>query len=84
MEQFHLVIDGAKVATKEHFEVLNPSSGAVVGRAPVATADDLDRAISAGGPRSPNGRNCPTPSGARSAMPPARRSANTPRNWPGF
>ena len=45
--EFELVVDGAKVATKDHFEVLNPSTGAIAGRAPVATAEDLDRAVSA-------------------------------------
>jgi acyl-CoA reductase-like NAD-dependent aldehyde dehydrogenase len=49
MEQFHLIIDGAKVATKEHFEVRNPSTGAVVGLAPAAASADLDRAVSAAG-----------------------------------
>jgi acyl-CoA reductase-like NAD-dependent aldehyde dehydrogenase len=45
--EFHLIIGGAKVATKDHFEVLNPSTGAVVGRAPVATSAELDQAVSA-------------------------------------
>ena len=49
MERFQLIIDGAKVPTKEHFEVLNPSTGAVVGLAPVAGTADLDRAVSAAG-----------------------------------
>jgi acyl-CoA reductase-like NAD-dependent aldehyde dehydrogenase len=45
--EFHLVIGGTKVATTDHFEVLNPSTGAVVGRAPLATSADLDQAVSA-------------------------------------
>ncbi len=49
MEQFELIIGGERVSTKEHFEVLNPSTGAVVGLAPIATPADLDRAISAAG-----------------------------------
>jgi acyl-CoA reductase-like NAD-dependent aldehyde dehydrogenase len=49
VEQFRLIIGGEKVSTKEHFEVLNPSTGAVVGLAPIATPADLDRAISAAG-----------------------------------
>jgi acyl-CoA reductase-like NAD-dependent aldehyde dehydrogenase len=49
VNQFQLIIDGSKVATKEHFEVRNPSTGAVVGLAPAATSGDLDRAISAAG-----------------------------------
>ena len=49
MDKYQLIIDGTKVATNEHFEVRNPSTGAVVGLAPIATAADLDRAISAAG-----------------------------------
>jgi len=47
VDKYQLIIDGTKVATNEHFEVRNPSTGAVVGLAPMATAADLDRAISA-------------------------------------
>ena len=49
MDKYQLIIDGTKVATNEHFEVRNSSTGAVVGLAPIATAADLDRAISAAG-----------------------------------
>jgi acyl-CoA reductase-like NAD-dependent aldehyde dehydrogenase len=49
MDKYQLIIDGEKAATNEHFEVRNPSTGAVVGLAPIATAADLDRAISAAG-----------------------------------
>ena len=47
MSEFQLIVDGAKVATKDHFEVRSPSTGAIVGRAPAATMADLDRAVSA-------------------------------------
>ena len=47
MSEFQLIVDGAKVATKDDFEVRNPSTGAIVGRAPAATMADLDRAVSA-------------------------------------
>lgn len=44
-----LIIDGAKVSTADHFEVHNPSTGAVVGLAPKATSADLDHAVDAAG-----------------------------------
>ena len=47
MREFQLILDGTKVAPKDYFEVLNPSTGAVIGLAPIATATDLDRAVSA-------------------------------------
>jgi len=47
MSQYQLVIDGAKVPTRDHFEVRNPSTGAVVGLAPQASAADLDHAVAA-------------------------------------
>ncbi len=47
MDEFQLVIDGAKIATKDHFDVPNPSTGALVGLAPVATTADLDHAVAA-------------------------------------
>ena len=47
MSEFQLVVDGEKTAAKDHFEVRNPSTGAIVGRAPTATVADLDRAVSA-------------------------------------
>jgi acyl-CoA reductase-like NAD-dependent aldehyde dehydrogenase len=49
VDKYQLIIDGKKVATNEHFEVRNPSTGAVVGLAPVAASADLDRAVSAAG-----------------------------------
>jgi acyl-CoA reductase-like NAD-dependent aldehyde dehydrogenase len=47
MQQYPLVIDGAKIQTKEHFEIRNPSTGEVVGLAPKASPDDLDHAVAA-------------------------------------
>jgi acyl-CoA reductase-like NAD-dependent aldehyde dehydrogenase len=47
MSQYQLIIDGAKVPTREHFEVRNPSTGEVVGLAPIATSADLDHAVAA-------------------------------------
>jgi acyl-CoA reductase-like NAD-dependent aldehyde dehydrogenase len=47
MHQYQLVIGGAKIPTPEHFEIRNPSTGAVVGLAPQASADDLDHAVAA-------------------------------------
>ena len=42
-----LIIGGRSVAAKSTFDVLNPSSGEVVGQAPNATLDDLDAAVAA-------------------------------------
>lgn len=47
MQEFTLVIGGKAVATARHKEVKNPSSGAVVGKSPLATIDDLNAAVSA-------------------------------------
>lgn len=47
MERFALVMDGKSVQTADHFEVLNPSTGAVVGLAPKASAGQLDDAVAA-------------------------------------
>ncbi len=47
MDQYQLVIGGAKIPTPEHFEVRNPSTGAVVGLAPQASPADLDHAVAA-------------------------------------
>jgi acyl-CoA reductase-like NAD-dependent aldehyde dehydrogenase len=47
MATFALIIDGKRVETAEHFEVRNPSTGAVVGLAPKATREDLEAAIAA-------------------------------------
>ena len=45
--RYNLTIGGKSVATKDHFEVRNPSTGDVVGLAPKATAADLDAAVDA-------------------------------------
>jgi acyl-CoA reductase-like NAD-dependent aldehyde dehydrogenase len=45
MPQYQLITGGAKVRTQEHFEVRNPSTGAVVGLAPKASSTDLDHAV---------------------------------------
>jgi acyl-CoA reductase-like NAD-dependent aldehyde dehydrogenase len=44
---YTLFIGGAKVATANHQDIRNPSTGQVVGRMPLATPDDLDRAVNA-------------------------------------
>lgn len=45
MSEFTLAIGGEKVPAKDHFEIRNPATGAVIGRAPKATEADLDRAV---------------------------------------
>jgi acyl-CoA reductase-like NAD-dependent aldehyde dehydrogenase len=47
MKNSRLVIGGATVATVHHREVLNPSTGDVIGFMPVATVVDLDAAVGA-------------------------------------
>ena len=47
MQAYSLIIDGKPVDTKEHFEVRNPSTGEVVGLAPLASKADIDAAVSA-------------------------------------
>lgn len=47
MKQYTLLIGGERVATQDHSDVLNPSTGAVVGQMPLATQNDLDRAVAA-------------------------------------
>lgn len=49
MERFSLVINGKAVQAADHFEVLNPSTGAVVGLAPKASEGQLDDAVEAAG-----------------------------------
>ena len=49
MERFSLVINGKAVQAAGHFEVLNPSTGAVVGLAPKASEGQLDDAVEAAG-----------------------------------
>lgn len=47
MSDFNMIIDGEPVTTSSSFDVFNPSTGAVVGRAPNASLADLDRAVEA-------------------------------------
>ncbi len=47
MERYGLIIGGEKVATSEYLEVRDPGNGELVGECPVATKDDLDRAVNA-------------------------------------
>ena len=44
-KQYDLIIGGERVATSEHFEIRDPGTGDVVGLCPVATREDLDRAV---------------------------------------
>ena len=44
---FDLIIDGVRRQTAAHTDVKNPSTGAVAGRMPMATTQDLDDAIAA-------------------------------------
>ncbi len=47
MAQFNLVIGGKAVATAAHAEVMNPSTGDLVGLMPLASRDDLNAAVAA-------------------------------------
>lgn len=47
MSDYRLIIGGERVATREHFPVINPSTGETVGLAPAATADHIDLAVQA-------------------------------------
>ena len=44
---FELLIDGAGVAGERHFDVINPATEEVVGRAPDCTRSQLDAAVAA-------------------------------------
>jgi acyl-CoA reductase-like NAD-dependent aldehyde dehydrogenase len=46
-QKYALIIDGVSVATRDHFPVINPASGDVVGYGPSATRDQLDAAVAA-------------------------------------
>jgi acyl-CoA reductase-like NAD-dependent aldehyde dehydrogenase len=46
-KRYDLIIGGEKVATSEHFEIRDPGNGEVVGECPIATRQDVDRAVSA-------------------------------------
>ncbi len=47
MIEYDLTIGGQRVSTATSFDVLNPSTGEVAGRAPNATSADLDTAVKA-------------------------------------
>jgi acyl-CoA reductase-like NAD-dependent aldehyde dehydrogenase len=47
MERYGLVISGEKVPTSEYLQILDPGTGEIVGECPVATRQDLDRAVAA-------------------------------------
>ncbi|PDT76830.1 aldehyde dehydrogenase family protein [Bradyrhizobium sp. C9] len=47
MQRWSLLIDGRRIETDRFQDVLNPSTGAVVGGMPLATASDLDAAVAA-------------------------------------
>ena len=47
MNQYALIIGGEKVATSEHMEIRDPATGEAVGECPVATRQELDRAVDA-------------------------------------
>ncbi|MBN8938969.1 MAG: aldehyde dehydrogenase family protein [Rhizobiales bacterium] len=47
MDRYALVIGGERIATSRFADVANPSTGAIVGRMPLATPADLDRAVQA-------------------------------------
>lgn len=47
MLDFGMTVNGVRIDSANGFDVLNPSTGAVVGRAPNASAADLDAAVAA-------------------------------------
>ncbi|MBU6443677.1 MAG: aldehyde dehydrogenase family protein [Alphaproteobacteria bacterium] len=47
MKKYAMTIGGRSVNASDHFEVLNPANGEVVGLAPKTTAADVDRAVAA-------------------------------------
>lgn len=47
MSDYGLIIDNRKVATAASFDIANPATGALVGKAPVATRTELDAAAAA-------------------------------------
>ncbi len=59
MKVWSLVAGGRAVKTVRHIDVINPSTGAVVGRMPVASVADLDAAVEAATQAFPNWRDAP-------------------------
>jgi acyl-CoA reductase-like NAD-dependent aldehyde dehydrogenase len=47
MSGYRLLIGGERIATREHFPVINPATGEPVGLAPAATAAQVDDAVAA-------------------------------------
>ena len=47
MKQYTLLIGGQRIATTDHADVRNPSTGEIVGHMPLATPDHLDQAVEA-------------------------------------
>jgi len=47
MRQFDLIIDGKKISTARHFDVINPATLEVVGKCPNAETSHLDQAVEA-------------------------------------
>ena len=47
MRQFDLIIDGRKISTERHFDVINPATLEVVGKCPNADPQHLDQAVEA-------------------------------------
>ena len=47
MSDYGLMIDNRKLPTAATFDVPNPATGEVVGKAPVATREQLDQAVAA-------------------------------------
>ncbi|MBI1622424.1 aldehyde dehydrogenase family protein [Aquamicrobium zhengzhouense] len=49
MEKYRILINGKSEDTASHQDVRNPATGEIVGQMPMATNDDLDRAVAAAG-----------------------------------
>lgn len=47
MSDYRLLIGGERIATREHFPVLNPATGQPIALAPAATEEHVDRAVAA-------------------------------------
>ena len=43
---YHLYIAGKPVGTTQSFDVINPTTGAVIAACPLGTPDDVDAAVS--------------------------------------
>ena len=59
MRTWTLVMAGRAAGTARHLDVVNPSTGAVVGRAPIASGADLDAAVAAATQAFPAWRDVP-------------------------